>query len=214
MNNYHFFGCSWTGWLNNNYVQELAKLDPNNNFYNWGIPSSSIHISTFVLDYVKKKFSSLNNYFIFQVTTFSRVTWWDENYKKYLTPEKITDNYYRLGDTARKEILNGSFSAANCPNKSARKFKDEYFKWTSYSTMSHNHRMHCYYAKQNSNFMFFQKPDSRHKEFEDHLVVQDVLGKERYQELCNQDDMYHFGLEGAQWQAKWISNVISNGKVE
>lgn len=208
MNNYHFFGCSWTGWSNNNYVQELAKIKPEHNFYNWGILGSSIHISTFVLDYVKQKFSSLNNYFVFQVTTLSRVTWWDEKYKKYLIPEQVTDNYYRLGHGANEEFL-GSFSAASCPNKHARKYKEEYFKWTSYSTMAHNHKMHCHYAKQNSDFMFFQKPDARHKEFKDHLIVQDVLGEKRYQELCDQEDKHHFGLEGAQWQAKWISKVTS-----
>lgn len=216
LNNYHFFGCSWTGW-HNNYVQELAKLEPNHNFYNWAVKGSSINISTFLLEQVKKKFTTPNNYFIFQVTNSGRVTWWDDNYKKwwddnykhYLIPEKQTDNYYR---TKHRDINNGivgGFGATSCPIVTAKKYQEEYFRWTSRSTMKHDHKIHCHYAKNNSNFMFFHRSHSAPKEFKDDFIVEDVLGKKRYQELCNQGDGSHFGLEGSQWQAKWLRKVAS-----
>lgn len=209
-NNYHFFGCSWTGWTKNNYVRELAKLEPDHNFYNWGVKGSSINISTFVLDYVKKKFPSPNNYFIFQVTSPGRVTWWDEKYEKYLTPEKITNNYYTTDHSTNSNMstIIGGFTANSCPNQSALKYQRQYFKWTSRSTLKHDHKMHCHYAKNNSNFMFFHMR-CPHKEFKDYFSVEDVLGKRRYQELCNQEDKHHFGLEGSHWQAKWLRKVAS-----
>ncbi|MBR19693.1 MAG: hypothetical protein CMA64_06060 [Euryarchaeota archaeon] len=224
-NNYHFFGCSWTGLTSVNYVQELAKLEPDHNFYNWAVQGSSISMSTFLLEQVKRKFKTPNNYFIFQVTNTGRVTWWDDEYKQWwdnkydraIKPEKRTNNYYR---TKHRDINNeivGGFSAAGCPIVLARKYQKQYYRWTSSSTMNHDHRMHCHYAKNNSNFMFFHRAHaSKHEEFKDHLVVENVLGRERYQELCDQlegktskKDTHHFGLEGAQWQAKWIRKVAS-----
>lgn len=208
-NNYHFFGCSYTGWKPNNYVQELAKLEPDHNFYNWGVTGSSIILSTFVLDCVKKKYTAPNNYFIFQVTNPGRVCWWSDKYEDYLEKiQKTTDNYYRTKiDNINNEIV-GGFTANSCSNQSALKYKRQYFKWTSHSTLEHDHKMHCHYAKNNSNFMFFHL-QCPYKEFKDYFSVEDVLGKRRYQELCDQEDGNHFALEGAQWQAKWIRKVAS-----
>ena len=216
LNNYHFFGCSWTGW-HNNYVQELAKLEPDHNFYNWAVKGSSISISTFLLEQVKRKFTTPNNYFIFQVTNPGRVTWWDEKYKQwwddkyeqYLIPKKETDNYYRTNHRDINNEIVGGFSASGCPIVSAKEYQKEYYRWTSRSTMNHDHRMHCHYAKNNSNFMFFHRR-CLHEEFKDHFIVEDVLGEKQYRKFCNQGDgVTHFGLEGSQWQAKWLRKVAS-----
>lgn len=203
--NYHFFGCSWTGWPKNNYVKELARLLPSKNFYNWAIAGTSINCATYLLDYAIDKFPEDNNCFIFQVTNYGRVTAWEENYEpKFITE---TDNYFRLKNPVPDKKVVGftpsSFHGFMPTEKDIIKYRKLYYKFTSNKTMKHQHLVHCHYAQARSNFMFFHYKNS-HSGFENIEIVKELLGEKQYETFTKEDDNSHFGPAGCRWQADWL----------
>lgn len=206
-NNYHFFGCSWTGWHKSNYVEEMSKIIPNHNFYNWGCSGSSISISTFILDAVKKKFHRDNNYFIFQCTSPCRVSWWDEKFGDILVycATQHEDNYFKL-DSLKGRHWEG-FSP-NSVNDQDQKYHRLYYSKNTNSVMHHEYAIHCKYAEQNSDYIFWQR--ERHIDYNifNNPKAVDLECGNRYETYLS-DDGFHFGSDGVKWQADWLIKELN-----
>jgi len=203
-NNYHFFGCSWTGHELMNFVMELSKLHPKHNFYNWGVPGSGIGLATFILDQVKIKYPESNNYFIFQVSNKGRVGWWEKSCVKYIEPKRHHEltNYFTL-ELTRGEDWEGFSPGFNAHTK----FAKIYYKNIENNVLYHELRIYANYAKQNSNFLFYHNPPDYSC---DEPVIFDVLGEKTFDEYRYEGDGQHFSKRGCIWQANWIWNKLED----
>jgi hypothetical protein len=210
MSNYHFFGCSWTGWEKTNYVEELSKLVPEHNFYNWGQGGSSIALSTYLLDAVKKNYTDSDNYFIFQVTTPRRVSWWNEKFDEHAlgSIKKIDTNYFKLPFHTVNNWWQG-FSPSYLKDKSFSKYHKNYYSINTDAVMHHEYKMHYSFAKNNSDYIFrhlAKKTDI----IDDVKCIQDILDKQTYEKYLS-DDNSHFAINGSKWQAQWIMKELRIG---
>lgn len=205
MSNYHFFGCSWTAWSKTNYVEELAKLTPEHNFYNWAQSGSSIALSTYLLDAVKHRYTGDNNYFIFQATNPYRVSWW--NTIDFRSINQLQPNYFKL------PALDGKywqgFSAANCKDKAFGKYHKQYYMTNTNTNMNHEYKTYCKFAKDNSDYIFWQQKQ-QNKVFDNMICVQDLLGEEKHNKYLSRDG-WHFARPGSKWQAQWIKKELKIG---
>jgi len=209
MSNYHFFGCSWTGWEKTNYVEELSKLVPEHNFYNWGQMGSSIALSTYLLDAVKKNYTGSENYFIFQATTPYRVSWWDKKADEHAlrSIKKKRDNYFKLPFLERDNWWQG-FSPSFLPDKTYGKYHKKYYSINTNAVMKHEYKMHYLYATASSDYIF--RHLAQNIDIIDNVkCIQNVLDKKTYKKYLSSDNS-HFSITGSKWQAQWIMKEIFN----
>jgi hypothetical protein len=226
-------GCSWTSGIYRNWSldqsapdqkkkipnedfvcwpRELGKLKPKWQIDNFAIPASNALLGVYILDQIKSQYDKV----IFQVTTADRYTSWSEdtNFSSFLekyapnvrmfTP-KLLSNIILYDFHYHKPALHASNESltVNSVVKKENKFINYYYYRTTNEMFNINHKALISYAKQNADIVFSHVK----KNFCD--SIEDILGEEQFDKFTC-DWGRHFGIEGAQWQAKWILDQINS----
>lgn len=224
------FGCSWSfgvprDWSlqisdeeqrhripKEDYVcwpRELGKLAPGWEITNFAVPGSDIFFSCSMLE---RALDYNYDLYIFQATTPYRFTYWTDD----LIKEFVFKNYetnVRMGtkDNLKNVNIVNIHSGENNVVKShwrdskvETSFVRNYYKRISNDMFESQFRILCDWAKAKSDF-FFSHLDYQ---FLNCPTVQGTLGKKKFNRLVC-DSGSHFGVKGAQWQAKWILDQIN-----
>lgn len=222
------FGCSWTygvpsNWSRKttaekykhnipqedfvNWTRELGKIDPSLEIYNYAVPGTSIEFSLGMFErYLKNRYCDLT---IFQATRPYRYTYWEENFNERLHFKKFENNVYQFDYSILDHITivdhhndtNKIWNYIGKTNKDHDYVKN-YFLKTSDEMFENNYKSILSYINSKADICFSH---------EDHQLVESVqksLGEEKFESYWT-DIGKHFGVEGAQWQAKWILDKIN-----
>lgn len=222
------FGCSWSmGILREwslsqstseqrqripnedfvNWTRELGKLRPDWEITNYSLAGASTLFSVSMLDRALEK----NSYdcIIFQVSTADRYSSWTENFDVESRLYNVDNNVRMFNLSILDDVL---IYDSHTPKKSIwndliSKDKDNafinyYYYRTTDEMFDLNHKALIEYAKSKSNIVFAHRSSKLCKS------IEETLGKDKFESFF-MDEGKHFGLEGCQWQAKWILDKIN-----
>lgn len=219
-------GCSWSAGIprdwsikqstpqqkllipNEDFVswpRELAKLNKDLEIHNYALPGSSLLFSIGILENIKQHFDVI----ILQVTTADRYTSWAEksNLDQHLID--VEPNYKMFGYDVLKDVViyDSHFNEKEVVNSYVSKdrenqFINYYYYRTTDEMFNLNHKVLVNYAKDHVDIIFAHRKST--------LVesVEETLGTEAFENYF-MDEGAHFGLEGCQWQAKWVLDKIN-----
>jgi hypothetical protein len=216
-------GCSWTAGINEqpyNWVTALSKMMPEHTFYNCAQSGGSLLYSIWVMeeflsnakrDDVPIKIDKI----ILQVTNEGRLTYYHdyENFdiNKWIITK--TDNLFKLEvDWQNLAVINYGTLLPENQSSDHSKWKSMYnFATEYYSKLSRNmhfdleHRALIEYIRPKVDLMFMHKKDDIGILNID--SIQDILGDQQFNEYCI-DRGSHFNIDGANWQANYIKNLL------
>jgi len=224
------FGCSWTcgvpvEWSKKttnskykknipqedfvNWTRELGKLDTNLEIYNYALPGTSIEFSLCMLErYLKNPDCDLA---IFQATRPYRYTYWHQNFNEKDCLINREPNVYQFDSTILEyvNIVNhhdGGHEIWNLLSKSGtqteNKYIKNYFRRTNHEMFENSYKAILNYVKDEVDICFSHESNGLTNS------VQDTLGDKIFENYW-MDVGKHFGIEGAQWQAKWVLDQIN-----
>lgn len=224
------FGCSWTHGatfeLGVNWVNELAKLMPEHQFYNLSMAGSSLLHSIWVFDMFTKHYKP--DFTIFQITTEGR--------KTYYLDDKLTDHSYLFGNNFMRshhdipnlktlclppEIIQsvnyGTLFRENADFdgdpyfKQRYDFANEYYKlFDRPKTFDLEHKLFSQYVIEHSDLAFFHNLDSvpAVPNNDNLLCIERVFGRDKFLSYSSDGIAYHFTQEGCCQQALLIESLI------
>lgn len=222
------FGCSWSmgmlrEWSLSQSTEEQKKLIPDEDFVNWTRELGKLKPDWEITNYALAGASTLfsismldralaNNSYdcvIFQVSTADRYTSWRENFNIESHLYNIEDNVKMFNLSILDDVL---IYDSHTPKKSIwnniiSKDKDNtfinyYYYRTTDEMFDLNHKALIKYAASKSNIIF------AHRSSQLCESVEETLGKDQFENFF-MDEGKHFGLEGCQWQAKWVLDKIN-----
>tara|TARA_B110000503_G_scaffold137778_1_gene222631 strand:+ start:1463 stop:2170 length:708 start_codon:yes stop_codon:yes gene_type:complete len=222
------FGCSWTygvtvewskkttslKYKNNipqddfvNWTRELGKLCPNFEIYNYAIPGTSIEFSLGMLErYLKNPHC---DFIIFQLTRPYRYTYWSQDFDETLHFKKYEPNVSQFDYSILDYVTiidhhndnNKIWNVLNKPDIENQYIK-KYFTNTSNEMFENNYKAITSYIKDKVDICFSHESNGLTNS------VQDTLGDKMFENYW-MDEGKHFGIIGAQWQAKWVLDQIN-----
>jgi len=203
------FGCSWTYGQKDdkpsefNWVNSLAKKYPQYQFENYSLPGSSLLFSVAQLNWVLKW--QRPGIRIFQITHPFRYTSWDQN---YIDSNKVKNELGVLhySQKALNSVERYFASWRDDSVKENKQFFDLYYKKHTDEAEKTQFIALNEYVKNHSHFCFYQR---RHGFISNPNIpcIHDILGDEKTKSF-EHDGGFHFGEEGSEWVANWISNNI------
>lgn len=216
-------GCSWTADNNNiSWPSELAKICPNITVYNLAWPGTGLLYSIYMMEKILNS-GILIDKVIFQITSDARLTLY-KNFEFNLENilDKTSFNYFRLKEndyfwTVQPGLLN--LKKLEPLNSNLPKWKYlESFAKIYYSALDQTtqfdveFKVQCEYVKNKADFCFFhgrQSPIDSTFELKNIDSIQALIDNEDLWKSFWIDDGKHFGLEGCQWQAQKIKEVLN-----
>lgn len=220
----HVYGCSWSGGVSevadfSCWPRELAKLEPSWNIYNFALGGTSVHFSSYNWLWSKRNIQE-PIYHIFQCTGPYRWTSVPQNLNpmEYMSKHKHIDNY--MSFLAQKNIIREvidiyQIKKQETPPRHLSKYYKNKIKFEHEDQWEIERYSIFESMRNNVNLAFFHRyHDSRgYKKFFDNNVfcIADTLGKEKFYDYVD-DTGHHFGVEGMQWQAKYIRDYITENK--
>jgi hypothetical protein len=220
------FGCSWTRGTDyetvNNWVNELAKLYPEHEFFNLSTPGSSVLHSTWVMEQFKKLYNP--DVTIFQITNQGRVTYYlghDIDNPKVLFSEKnlrkndLIPNVHSLC-LSNKQVQNINYGTLDPKNAGIDELYEKRYNFanTYYSTIDKKktsdleQKIYSLYIKNNVDLAFFHTLVSIPHDVE-LPCIQEILGNDLFDKF-SYDHGHHFSEEGCRWQANYINSLIKH----
>lgn len=194
------------------WVRELGKMKPDWEIVNYSLPGASIFYCASMLE--RAKASKEFDLIIFQATTPSRFTYWNDKLLeeavwtniepnvKCSTEENLKNitivNAHEQQNNVLKEIFNWRDTAIE------NSFVREYYKRVSDDMFQSEYRILCDWARNNSDIFFAHL----NYEFLNCETVEGTLGEERFKNYCV-DVGKHFGYKGSRWQARWMLDKIN-----
>jgi hypothetical protein len=213
-------GCSFTAGTNSessSWVKSLAKLHPEHKFYNLALAGSSLLHSIWILEEFLK--IDKPDLIIFQITTAARLTYYKEeeidrngvfsfmrsikNYNYMVFPNSIVSCINR-GTLENRILFNYDKSRILLATM-------YYSKLSKEKTFDVEYRALFTHVKKISDICFYHL--ERDINDPDTLSIEKILGKEKFKSFVIDGDGNHFGQDGADWQAQFISkNYLSKLK--
>lgn len=196
------FGCSFTegGEVtkdNNNWVNELGKLEPSWKIRNYASGGSSLAYS--IWNWNKFIEENPNSFTVFQITLPWRYTViGDYDPERYM----VSTHQLNVKEISRHKDIPITLANLNNIKKSPiSKFAKQY--WQNHSNLEMiQYKIACEYIRNKADICF------RHREGNDDILsMEGVLGKRQYA-LYVADKGSHFNLKGMQWQAEFIRQMI------
>lgn len=222
------FGCSWSmGILREwsfkqstaeqqqkipdidfvSWPRELGKLRPDWEIHNYSLAGASTLFSVAMLERVL----SVHDYdcVIFQVSTSDRYSSWSESidiekHLHYVEPNvkmfklSILDDVILYDSHDVKKYVWNSVPSKQKENE----FINFYYFRTTDEMFDLNHKALVSYARSKSDIVF------AHRSSKLCASVEETLGLTQFENFF-MDQGKHFGLEGCQWQAKWVLDQIN-----
>lgn len=202
--NIHCFGCSWTYdlYLNqSSWPQELSKLCPQHNIYNYSLPGSDNVWSLFCMQQIKKQYP--NDFFIYQSTNESRITIWSDN---PLDNDMIKrhENYFTL-DKPQIEKNNNLHTIT----PSTKKYKKQILGYYKLMTDDTCHFVNKQIIKNNIDIADYSFAQIKTYGLGHDCFIQEIT-EEVYNSLVVDGKMQHLGNKGCLLQAQWVKEKIGD----
>lgn len=213
-------GCSFTAATHHhrpNWVRSLAKMHTEHEFYNLATAGASVLYGIWILEEFLKTHQL--DLVIFQITKEGRLTYFKDHeldqtpLETYLQKE---NNYNYINFPLRTVscvnygTLNKSPDCAHPLYEEQKNLANVYYSNVSKKRVFDvEHRALVYYVKSISDHCFYHTEDETN--YKDIISIENVLGRDRFNDYIV-DEGQHFGQEGADWQAKFISNLYIEGK--
>lgn len=195
------FGCSFTEGVEANnfisWVDFLAKLLPDYDFFNYGVGGTSELFHAYLLRTLPEKQDS--DISIFQITSHSRMTWWNQiDFHKLMHHNK--DNIYKLN----RDIVFQNFDRVNIgvlsqPRDKNYKFAKTYYKKMTKIYHSENYRANIRYA---SDFFDYAFNHRKCTAFNYDSFHDSITGNEWKKYIIDEGD--HFDEIGCEQEANWV----------
>lgn len=225
------FGCSWTHGatfeLGVSWVNELARLMPEHEFFNLSHAGSSVLHSIWIMEEFEKwQHPDLT---IFQIS--------NEGRKTYYLSDRLTDPSYLFGpdflrshnDIPNLKTLCLTPSVIQSINygtlfRESGIWGDPYFQkrydfakvyyetFDRQKTFDLEHKILCDYIRSHAGLPFFHTLDSvpTTYNYDETLCIQHILGKEKFMSFSSDGEGYHFTEEGCRWQAEYMKKFVEN----
>lgn len=225
------FGCSWTHGstfeIGVSWVNELARMMPEHEFFNLSQAGSSAMHSIWVMEQFEKY--QKPDFTIFQITNEGRMTYYlDEQLsnpdylfgKKFMRPHDDIGNLKTLclqPDVVQSVNYGTLFRENACPGdphyEHRYNFATIFYKmFDRPKTFDLEHKILSTYIKNNVNLAFFHTLDSMPPSFgfDDTACIEHAVGKEQFMLYSSDGRGFHFTEEGCRWQAAYIKSLIEN----
>lgn len=224
------FGCSWTHGatfdVGTNWVNELAKLYPQHQFFNLSLSSSSVLHSIWVMEQAKKHIKP--NVTVFQLSNEGRMTYYLDheinepavlfNGKNLRWNDPLPNvNTLCLKPETVQSINYGTLSRETATDTDTgfpqrRKFAEMYYTLLdTRKTFYLEQQVYAYYIKNNVDLAFYHTFNSIPPGTNNDLTcIETVLGHEQFNNYSSDGQGYHFTEEGCQWQANYIKSLIEH----
>jgi len=209
-------GCSFTSGTTHdepNWVTSLAKKHPEHTFFNLALAGSSILYSIWILEEFLK--TNKPDLIIFQLTHEGRVTYYKDqelDARGVFSFMNTVDNYnyirfpYHLVSCINYGTLNKDKSHKHPLITEQLHIAEMYYSYFSKSKMFDvEHRAFVHYAKSMADVCFYHKDAGNN--VDGIITIEKVLGTEKFKEFVIDGPGNHFGQDGCDWQADFISKT-------
>lgn len=221
------FGCSWTHGatyeVGTNWVNELAKLYPQHEFFNLSMAGSSVLHSITVMEQFKKHYNP--DVTIFQITNEGRVTYYlDDTIKKAAL--LFDQKNLRLNDPLPnvhtlclmpEQVQSINYGTLHPENAGIDSHYKQRFDLAEkyYSVMDRDknflleQKIYSLYIKDNVDLAFYHTSYSIPNDV-DLPCIETILGQEQFNNYSSDGQGHHFTEEGCRWQAEYIKSLLIN----
>lgn len=216
-------GCSFssgTHYTSPNWVESLAKLHPEHTFYNLAVAGSSVLHSIMMLEQAKRIL--LPDLTIFQITTEGMITYYKDeqldqtHWTRYLNNKGDSSNYKKLlipidfVSCINPGTLMKTANSKHPLYKEQKMIAEMYYKhFSKKRVFDVEQRALVHYVKSISDCYFYHL---QHETNDPGIIsMHGILGEEQFYNFVV-DDGCHFGQEGSDWQAEFLSSLFIKGR--